>query len=161
MISPRATARPTLALAAACWLLHGWAPAELQAGEDLPPPKLPPLRNAQVARLNLQLPESGIREQLLELTPKGTSLTGAIELLGRRLQREHPLPLGAGPVRASEYSDPTAGGGDVRKKRLVVFLGYRHRGIEISSRMGVTAFYAFDARNRLADVFIVRQEEPF
>lgn len=142
-------------------LFPGWAPATSRAGEDLPPPrKTSPSPGPSIARPNLQLPESGIREQLLELTPKGSSLDTVTALLARWLHREHPLPLGAGPARVSVYSD-RAGDADARKKRLVVFLGYRHRGIEISSRQGVTAFYAFDAQDRLADVYIVRQEEPF
>lgn len=138
----------------------------LRAGESNGPPAkavvappIPAAPRAGMVQVNLYVNDAEVRRQLLESTPKGTDFDTVAEFLNRRLQRTE-FPLGAGPVRSSTYADPGAAVGSERlRKRLTVFLGFRHRSIETSTRLAVTAFYAFDDQDRLSDIFLVKAEE--
>jgi hypothetical protein len=113
-----------------------------------------------LASVDLRQPRGYIRKKLLEFTPKGTDFDSVNSFVQFQLLNSGGSPplTGGRPVRITTFA-PEGSGAAARRKRIAAFLGFRHRGLETTTRTAFAAYYAFDAGDRLSDVFVVQDEE--
>jgi hypothetical protein len=153
--------RPTVLLTiaiTACLPLPG-ASGGTRVVETPSPSSTVPTRG--LVSVDVRQSQRHIRKKLLEFTPKGTDFDSVSSFVQHKLMHSGgSAPLtGSRPVRISTYAANDSGALAARRKRIATFLGFRHRGVETSTRTAFAAYYAFDESDRLSDVFVVQEEE--
>lgn len=102
------------------------------------------LSAADTIRINVRQPDAAIRQQLLQLTPLGTSIEEVHSFLENRLARAQGTGVAGWPVRVSGAF-------------MVVDLGHYHEAKNVFMFPTVVqAFWDFDQQNKLRDIRVRR-----
>jgi len=106
----------------------------------------------------LRRPTEQIRENMLRLTPIGTSIEDVINLIERndkweisRLNHERGYSI------SHEIPNRGSGGTIVGEKSIELYLGYYY--YQILFQTGVTVFYGFDKDSKLVDIAVLKERD--